>query len=331
MNDIELLDRYGPDAPPASDAALSAARAHLLAAMDPAVPPPGASAPPRRRLLLLAGLGLTAAVAVAAVTIPRGDDRPDAAPATTPAVAPTTSALPAAGRIRLVATTAPAFPYSIAGLGKAVFTADPGGPIIAIYLTDDRGDVYLTVEDGAPAGGAGVEIDGRPGRVLEFNGTSDGPPPLTLVWEHRDGVWLSLTGHGRYGTPEALIELAGKVEDKPQRLRFEVTVGLIPDGWELAAFKDESILMYRDPADRSAGFQVQWTPKSQPLFRAAGMDGLEKASQVTVRGRKADLFQCRDFWMVQTRLADGSIIRVMTPRTFTAEQVRQLAESVRRG
>lgn len=339
MNDLELLDRYGPDAPPPSDAALTAARARLLAAMDTSATPRRSLLPIRRRLVL-AGLGLAAAVAVAAaVTIPRTDERPEATPTTVPSVTvpTTTSASSPAGGIRLVAATAPAFSWTLPGLGDAAFTADPDGPVIAIYLADDRSDVYLaaaTADERTPGFGgqsADVEIDGRPGRVLEFNGSSDGPRPLTLVWEHRDGVWLRMTGHGRYGTTEALTELAGRVEDKPQRLHFEVTVGLIPDGWELAAFKDESILMYRDPADPAVDFHVQWAPKSEPLFRAAEMEGMEKASKVTVQGRKADLFQCRDFWMVQTRLADGSSVRVSTPRTFTSEQVRQLAESVRRG
>ncbi|MFC4072170.1 hypothetical protein [Actinoplanes subglobosus] len=338
MNDLELLDRYGPDAPPPSDATLTAARARLLAAMDTSATPRRGLLPIRRRLVL-AGLGLAAAVAVAAVvTAPRPDQRPDATPTTVPSIAvPPTSASSPAGGIRLVAATAPAFPWTLPGLGDAAFTADPDGPVIAIYLADDRSDVYLaaaTADERTPGFGgesADVEINGRPGRVMEFNGASDGPRPLTLVWEHDDGVWLRLTGHGRYGTTEALTELAGRVEDEPQRLHFEVTVGLIPDGWELAAFKDESILMYRDPADPAVDFQVQWAPKSEPLFRAAEMDGIEKASKVTVGGRKADLFQCRDFWMVQTRLADGSAVRVSTPRTFTSEQVRQLAESVRRG
>ncbi|BEL09584.1 hypothetical protein Q0Z83_077750 [Actinoplanes sichuanensis] len=349
MNDLELLDRYGPDAPAASDAVLAAARARLLAAMDPTAP-----APRRRPALfgrgpILAGLGLAAAVAVAVVAVPRPDARPGARPDTRPDVAVTDAptvapsgspaGVPSTARgIRLVAATAPGFPYTIPGLGDARFTADPGGPIIAIYLADDYSDVYLsraTEADSVPGSGAestDVEINGRPGRLLPFQGTSDnGKPPLTLVWEHRDGVWLRLTGQGRYGTPEAVLKLAGKVRDKPQRLRFEVTVGLIPDGWELAAFKDESILMYRDPAHPEVDFQVQWTPKSQPLFRAAEVDGLEKASKVTVQGRPADLFQCREFWMAQVRLADRSIVRVITPRTFTPDQVLQLTASVRRG
>ncbi|GIE81481.1 hypothetical protein Aph02nite_74310 [Actinoplanes philippinensis] len=345
MNDLELLDRHGPDAPPVSDVTLAAARARLLSGMDSTAPAPRSRPALFRRGPMLAGLGLAAAVAVAAVAVPRPDARPDgrpdarpdAAPTAAPAITssgPSSGAPPATSGIRLVAATAPGFPYTIPGLGDATFTADPGGPIIAVYLADDRSDVYLSTATEAPGFGGepvDVEIDGRPGRLLPFDGTSDdGRPPLTLVWEHRDGVWLSLTGHRRYGTPEALVKLAGKVQDKPQRLRFEVTVGLIPDGWELAAFKDESILMYRDPADPQTGFQVQWTPGSRPLFRAAEVDGLEKASKVTVQGRPADLFRCRDFWMVQARLADRSIVRVMTPRTFTADQAVQLAESVRR-
>ncbi|WP_433793690.1 hypothetical protein [Actinoplanes sp. CA-252034] len=343
MNDLELLDQFGPDAPPASDAALAAARARLLSGLDTTTAPASDRRPALfRRGPMLAGLGLAAAVAVAVVVVPRPENtRPDATPTivptTVPSAAPSGTTATASG-IRLVAATAPGFPYTIPGLGDARFTADPGGPIIAVYLSDDYSDVYLssaTESESSPGFGSeptDVEIDGRPGRLLPFDGTSDtGKPPLTLIWEHRDGVWLRLTGQGRYGTPRALVELAGRVQDKPQRLHFEVIVGLIPDGWELAAFKDESILMYRDPAHPEIDFQVQWTPKSRPLFKAAEVQDLEKASKVTVQGRPADLFQCRDFWMAQVRLADRSIVRVITPRTFTPDQVLRLTESVRRG
>jgi hypothetical protein len=319
VNDIELLDAYGPDAPPVSDATLNAARARLLDAMDPTV---RRRRPflARRTGIVLAGLGLAAAVAVAGVTLPRIADRPGPA-----ATAPTGS-----GAIRLVAARTPQFPWTLPGLGKAVFTADPGGPVIAVYLTEDHSDVYLT-SAAVPSDGRPVDVGGRPGRVVEFKGTTDdGRPPLDLVWEHRPDRWLRLTGQGRYGTPEALIELAGRVQDKPQRLHFEVTVGLIPDGWELAAFKDESIVMYRDPADPATGFHIQWTPGGEPLFRATEIEGLEEATKVTVQGRSADLYQAGEFWMVQARLADGSIFRLMTPRSFTVAQVLELAGSIRR-
>ncbi|MEU4624524.1 hypothetical protein AB0G04_31695 [Actinoplanes sp. NPDC023801] len=330
MNDIELLDSYGPDAPPPSGAALDAARARLLDAIDPA--------PARRRPLLtrrlgvaVSGLGLAAAVVVAGVTLPRFADRPEPA-GTATAEGPATAKGPArTGGIRLVAARTPQFPWTLPGLGRAVFTADPGGPVIAVYLADDRSDVYLAGAD-EPTGGKSVEVGGREGRIIEFSGTApDGLPPLVLVWEHRPGQWLRLTGHHRYGTEQALVALAETVQDKPQRLRFEVTVGLIPAGWELAGFKDESILTYRDPADPENDFYVQWAPADQPLFRAEEMEGLQKATKVTVRGRPADLFQATEFWMVQARLADGSAFRLMTPPSFTKEQILELAGSVRRG
>jgi hypothetical protein len=325
VNDLELLDTYGPDAPPVSDAALNAARALLLDAMDPATPP-------RRPFLArgwgiaLAGLGLAAAVAVAGITLPRTAGDPDSRDV---AGGPQVTATTGSGVIRLVAATEPEFPWTLPGLGEAVFTANPGEPIIAVYLAEDRSDVYLTGSD-KPSGGEPVDVGGRAGRIIAFNGSTDGRSPLDLVWEHRPGRWLRLTGQGRYGTPEALVELAGRVQDEPQRVRFEVAVGLIPDGWELAAFKDESILTYRDPADPETEFHVQWTPKSEPLFRAEEIEGLQKATKATVAGRPADLFRTDEFWMAQARLPDGSSFRVMTPRSFTSEQTLELAGSVRR-
>ncbi|GGN67794.1 hypothetical protein GCM10010112_31580 [Actinoplanes lobatus] len=326
MNDIELLDAYGPDAAPPSDAVLNAARARLL---TEEAPRPFFT----RRLLTgrvaLAGLGLAMAVAAAGVTLPRLGYPPDPAPTATTA---------AAGPIRLVAARVPEFPYTLSGLGEATFTANPGDPVIAVYLADDGSDVYLTSTDKdydrkfLGMGEHDVEVGGRPGRIIEPTGSSaDGSAlPRVLVWEHRPGEWLRLTGQGRYGTDEALIELAGRVEDKPQRLRFEVTVGLIPDGWELAAFKDDSILMYRDPAHPEIDFHVQWVPASEPLFRDEEVQDLQRQTKVTVQGRPADLFKTEEFWMVQARLADRSIVRIMTPRSFTAEQALEIAESVRR-
>ncbi|GGN37281.1 hypothetical protein FHR83_006435 [Actinoplanes campanulatus] len=323
MNDIELLDAYGPDAAPPSDAVLNAARARLLAENSPQ---------PRRflsRRVALAGLGLAMAVAVAGVTLPRLGYPPDPAP---------TATTTAAGPIRLVAARVPEFPYTLPGLGEASFTANPGDPVIAVYLADDGSDVYLTGTEKdfdkrfLGIGEHDVEVGDRPGRVIEPTGSSiDGNGlPRVLVWEHRPGEWLRLTGQGRYGTDEALIELAQRVEDKPQRLRFEVTVGLIPDGWELAAFKDESILMYRDPARPEIDFHVQWTPASGLIFRDEEVQGLQNQTRVTVQGRPADLFQAEEFWMVQARLADRSIVRIQTPRSFTAKQALEIAESVRR-
>ncbi|WP_430783064.1 hypothetical protein [Actinoplanes sp. G11-F43] len=316
MNDLELLDAYGPDAPGPSDAVLDATRARLLAAVPGRRP-----SPVRRRGLLMAGLGLAAAVAAGGVMIPRLTGPP---------------AAPVAGPIRLVAATAPEFPYTLPGLGEAAFTADPGRPVIAVYPADDGSDVYLTSTDADHGkrflgiGERDVEVGGRPGRILEPGDVIGGGPLLDLVWEHRDGVWLRLTGQGRYATAGALVDLAGRVEDKPQRLRFAVTAGLVPDGWELAAFKDENILMYRDPARPESEFRIQWTPRTEPLTRPEEIQGLERASTVTVRDRPADLFQATEFWMVQARLGDGSAFRLMTPRSFTSGQVLELAGSVRR-
>jgi hypothetical protein len=303
VNDIELLDQYGPTAPELSEQARRSARTRLLAELD--------RKPTRRRTAFrfrpaLAGLGLAAAlVAGAVVVLPQVLDRTPASTST-------------AGPIRLVAATIPEFPWSLPGLGDAVFTANPGGPIIAVYLADDGSDVYLRAAE-------------RPWLGRTVVDESDGVRERT--WERAPGQWLKITGQGRFNDDAALAELAGRVIDQPQTLGFEVTAGLVPDGWELSGFKDESILTYADPdAPDAPGrqFSVQWTATPDRSPAAGRTEGFERAERVRVAGRDADLIQAREFWLVEAVLPDGSGFRLLTPRAFTRDQVLETAAAVRR-
>lgn len=343
MNEIKLLETHGPDGPDLSDEALYAARTRLLAEASAA-----STATPysfrlsvlltrlfagrsrRRRLpvrLAITGLVL-AAMATAAAVIPQAWHI-----ATRPSVGadgPTGTRSAGTGRIKLVAATAPEFPYALPMLGKPTFTADPGGPIMAVYLAQDGGDVVLTIGTARPdsqiAGERDITVDGRPGRINSFPGPA--VTSVQLTWERRPGKWVTIVGNGRRASEEAVLRLARQVVDQPQRITFKVTVGLIPDGWELGGFKDHgSIISYRDPAEPNLDFYVQWTAKPD-TSKNAEIEGFQAAQTVTVNGRPAKLVQAEQFWRLTATLPDGSGFTLMTPRSFSTDQVISIARSV---
>lgn len=346
MNEVRLLEMHGPDAPDLSDEALHAARVRVLAeisAASTAVPRATRSAllgrtrpagPGRRWLLTrlaLPGVGLVAAVATAAAVMPDAPQHTPRPPATADRPTGTRSAAP--GRIKLVAATAPEFPYALPNLGKPSFTADPGGPVIAVYPAPDGSDVVLTIgtaRGNQPIGGErDISVDGRPGRILSVPDGSGAGGSVQLTWERRPGEWVTIVGNGRQASVAAVLRLARQVVDQPQRLAFKVTVGLVPDRWGLGGFKDGgSIISYRDPANPDLELHVRWTPEpdSSP---DSDIEGFQTAQSVTVGKRPARLVQAEQFWRLSTTLADGSGFTVMAPRSFTRDQVIAVANSVR--
>jgi hypothetical protein len=319
IDDLELLATYGPDAPGPTDLALRSARTRLLAGMGHREPAAGSRT---RSWFPLAAGGLTvaaAAVAAAVLVAFLGPAGESPAPA---------------NDIRLVATTAPEFGYEIPGLGDPVFTADPGGPIIAVYQVHTQDSVNLRAGAGDTGGTPGehpAEVNGRPGRILSL--PADGPGTVAstqLTWERAPGVWLTINTTGRRATEAEAVRLAGTVREKRQPLGFEATLGLIPQGWTLGGFKDSFLLQYRDPHHPDQEVDLQWW--ADPADVGTGETaGLEKRTAVTVGGRPATLDRAAEIWVVNGgRLPDGSAFRLMAPRSFTADQVLRMAGSVRR-
>ncbi|GIM94122.1 CU044_5270 family protein [Paractinoplanes toevensis] len=112
MNDLELVERFRADLPPADPAALSRARARMFH-----TPPP-----PRRRWawgLVPAG-ALAAAVTVAVVTARPEDPAPTAVP-TAPTTSAPVTAIDAAGVFRLAAAEARTQPALVAKPGQFVY------------------------------------------------------------------------------------------------------------------------------------------------------------------------------------------------------------------
>ncbi|GAA4568169.1 hypothetical protein GCM10023176_22040 [Micromonospora coerulea] len=345
MNEVTFLNTHGPDAPDLSEEALHAARVRVLAeisAASTAVPHAarsavlsrlGAARPGRRQLLMrlaLPGVGLVAVVATAVAVMPDAPQRTPRPPVTAGGPTGTRSAVP--GRIKLVAATAPEFPYALPNLGKPSFTADPGGPIFAVYLAPDGSDVVLTIGtsrgDQPIRGERDIRVDGRPGRIHSVPDGSGGVGSVQLTWERRPGEWVTIVGNGRHASVEAVLQLARQVVDQPQRLAFKVTVGLVPDGWELGGFKDGgSLISYRDPANSDLDLHVRWTPEPD-TSPDSDIEGFQTGHAVTVNKRPARLVQAKQFWRLTATLADGSGFTLMAPRSFTRDQVIAVANSV---
>lgn len=343
MNEVTLLQTHGPDGPDLSDEALNAARTRLLAEVSAA----SATAPYSTRpallirlgaarsgrgqvlsRLALAGTGLVAVAATAVAVMPGGWQGATRPPVTADGATGTRSVSP--DRIQLVGATAPEFPYALPSLGKPSFTADPGGPIIAVYLAPDGSDVVLTIgaaQEGQIGGQRDIRVDGRPGRIVSVPDGS-GVASVQLTWERRPGAWVTIVGNGRHASPEAVLRLARQVVDQPQRVGFKVTVGLVPRGWELGGFKDGgSIISYRDPSEPNLELYVQWTPKPDTSPDSA-IEGFQTARTVTVNQRSARLVQSQQFWRLTATLTDGSGFTLMAPRSFTTDQVIAVAQSV---
>lgn len=174
-------------------------------------------------------------------------------------------------------------------------------------------------------------MDGRPCRIHAIMDESGAVAAVELTWEREPGQWVTIIGHGRRANAEAVVQLARQVVQQPQRIGFKVTLGLVPDGWELSWFKDSvsiSLISYRDPVKANLSLDVQWTPKPN-RGRNADVEGFQTAHNVTVNKRPAQLVQAAQFWRLTATLPDGSGFLLKTPRSFSADQVIAVARSIR--
>ncbi|MFI1989882.1 hypothetical protein [Actinoplanes sp. NPDC020271] len=318
-DDLDLLNEYGPGATEVPAAVLNAAGTALAAEIAAATTPVRRNT--RRRLLVAAMAAAAVAAVGVAVVVRPGESRPVATRTSYP--------------VRLVAATAPEFGYEIPGLGDPVFTAGPGGPIIAVYqVGSPEKSVSLMAgpsDVGGTPGRRPVEVNGHPGQILfQPDGMPGGLGSGQLSWEYAPGVWLTVGTNGRRATEAEIVALAASVREKRQPLDFEATLGLIPEGWTLAGFKQSFLLTYADPAAPDQQVHLQWWP-TPPSGDGGELAGLEKSTPVTINGRAATLSRAAEIWAVEGgRLPDGSAFRLTAPRTFPAEQILAMARSVRR-
>lgn len=340
MNDVTLLREAGPDAPPLSSAARSAARVALLDEIDRSRSLRGLvrARLPRRQTALRIGAGVTvAAVAwTAAVVIAAPDELGP----------PPTS-------VHLVAFEPPAFPLSLdplpAGLTPS-FSADPGGVLHAGYSGTGDDTIYVRIEPGEPEqydvhDTEDVTVDGRDAELVSGSiNTCTGPGPecidvqvpyLHLVWERRDGQWVELSGTGRYEDADGLLEVAGNLVDRPQAVPLQVH--LAPAGWSVQAYKDDRILTLVNDSYEQQTLSVQLPLPEQvaPADELLGelMGPVGPVIPATVNGRPAQLVQIDggpidSGWYLQAQFTDGTTFVVQAPAAFTREEVLRFAAEV---
>jgi hypothetical protein len=358
MNEITLLREAGPEAPTLTPAARSAARAALLAEIG-AGPTRRLQLPARRTAVRLG----TALVAVAAAWTTAVVITPDAAVPQRPV--PSTSAPAAPSGMALVAAEEVTFPVSLdpvpEGLaplfnrrgGIALFGSaplhfvadyvspayadpyagpvessadDPGRILLGVYPEDPRSsEDYGFWHEGDPTGTA--TVDGAEAVVWREDRI------ITLLWERRDGQWISLSGEGPQAALGVLIEVGQSIVDRPQPVGLQF--GLAPAGWSVGGYEDSRSLDLMSDADSDLLLRVsllgpQFTGPLEELLE--GYATALPVESVTVQGQPARLAlrdaESGDDWFCVGQLTGGRFFMLLAPRELTREQVLQIAEQI---
>lgn len=308
MNDLDLLDRFGPSADEPTDATLAAARARLDAAM--ASPAPAVRRPRRLPLLVAASVVAAGAVGVAVAPAFMGSDDSIALAAVDPLAFPWTPA------------TLPA------GLRDPVFDKDRGHFGVS-YGTPDSGLSIFTRIEGdwdVPSSARGTEVNGEAARVFERE--RNGVPTVTVAWTDDDEGLTWVTGRGPYASAEQVVAFAQALQEKPLPVDLSLTVA--PDGWTPQLYKADRILTLVG-AD-NAELTVSLLDHLSPDF--SNYAGPRDVHSTVVDGRPATAAKIPDdrgssMWVLETTAADGQAFQLQAPEVLTEEQVIEIAAGVR--
>jgi hypothetical protein len=328
LNEFTVLRDYGPSASPPSEAVLASARADLMAELSPP------TAKPRKTRF---SLRITAAVAAALVI------------GTVVAVGQFgggTTEVPRAqnsGPIRLVEFRTPPLPPELDkipdGLGTGGLTGEPGW-IGRFYnpldpRDQDRIGVLVSWRGHNPQNIAEehreTTYDGKKAFVAELE-AYDGTDPskldrtVRLSWESAPGTWTILSGSGRFGSEKAVRALAGTLVATTDEL--ELSIGVAPAGWELAAFKP-GVTTVLDPASPDRELTVSLRDGLVEDFAEGTVVPVERSVPVTINGGRGELLALTDgTWMLQALLPDGRAFLLQASGGFTQRQVVEVAEGV---
>ena len=316
MNDLITVDRLGPAPTALSVASLDAARARLDAAII-AVPGRGSGRRSRRRIPLLAA-SVAAAVGLALTPALVGTDDSVALAATDPMTFPwTPTAVPR-------------------GLGEPVFERDMG-IVAARYGARLNGVSILTdVDDedywAIPGTARATDVNGQDATVYNrtvHDGTRSSAPAVTVVWHDESNEWTAVTGSGEYADPDRIVAFAESLRYEPQPV--DLSLGLAPRDWSVAAYKEDRILTLSETGD------IDGDSLTVALLDRASTDlspyGAQEESTVTVNGRPAAIGrqaseEGEPGWILVAATPHGQPFSLQAPPNFNREQVLRVAESV---
>ncbi|RBY93631.1 hypothetical protein DQ237_16765 [Blastococcus sp. TF02-8] len=355
MNELTLLRDAGPEAPPLTPAARSAARAALLTEIEG--PAPRRSRRPSRTSVFRGGIAVATAAAawIAAVAL------------TGPETADGSRAEPRG--LSLVATEEITFPLSLdpeppgmtpsftgsAGSTEAIagYTS-PDGIGFTVYLSPEEplwaADQFqpsdVTGRGTTTVGGVDAQyVVGATQRTCtQANVCFDDLPFAQLVWERAPGQWVDLYGEGSYGDLAALAAVGGSLVDRPQPIRLQV--GLAPAGWSVLDWHESSgAVTFIDDQDPSRVLGVQCMPEAPSGVyemdngsveqRIAAVTAIDPAAATEIGGAPAQIVHARDdvdptirFWLVAWELPDATVCTVTTPEEFSPADVLAIAGGV---
>lgn len=318
MNDLEILDHFGPTSAEPSDAALAAARTRLSAAIEtsPAVRRP-------RRLPLLVAAAAAAAVGIGVVPALVGSDDSIALAAVDPLTFPVTPT------------------WLPEGAGDPVFHYERAWQLASYGEGKNHVSVSVVEEDadwdGPPANAEAVDVNGQPGMGYasrEHLGTPETVPAYTVYWRAADGDELRVTGFGSNAERATVERVADSVTDETQPVDLFLTVA--PEGWQVSGYKSDHHILLIDPTGETGG---DGTDLSVQLIDHVSLTreeyGARDVQEVTVDSRPALLARTVDMqnetvhWMLQTTTADGTAFHLNAPGRMTEEQVIEVAAGVR--
>jgi hypothetical protein len=333
MNLTTLVREAGPEAPPLTAAARSAARAALLDEIEQSAAGRSRVRRPRRRTVVRVVAGLTAvAAAWTTAVVVAGPDDPG-----TPATS-----------VDLVSFEPPTFPFTLdpmpAGF-RASFSADPGDVLHAGYGNGpDRVGLTVTPHEPDlvdPSDEQDVTVLGRDAELVTQNvptTTDAGETVLrwtTLVLEWSDHRWVQLHGEGRYADRDRLLAAARTLVARPQPVPLQVH--LAPAGWSVLAYKDDRVLTLVNDSYEQQDLTVHLPAESVPAdrLRAQLTGPIGPVLEVTVHGRPAQLVRVdlatqdhQEGWYLQAHFPDGATFVVQAPGAFTRDQLLRFAEQV---
>ncbi len=314
MNDLDLLDRFGPKSTDLSATALSAARARLDAAMTQSAPAEHRS---HRRLPLLA------AAAVAAVGM-----------AVTPALVGSDNSIALAA---VDPMTFPLTPTALPGdLGEPVFERDIdfvaaryGSALDGVsIITDVEDQDYWSIPDDSPT----VDVDGHQATVVSrtvHNGTPASAPAVTVIWQSADDVWTAVTGSGSYADPGRVEALAESLREEPQAV--DLTLSVAPEGWSVVAYREDRILTFAASGD--AGEKELTVALVERPSENLSEYGAQDVDTVTINGESAQLGRKaaeagEPIWILEAQTSSGQAFSLQAPAGLTRDQIIRIAEGV---